>query len=445
MSAEEAAANDAAAWYITFTPSNQYYQLKNAKSGYYMTYSSNFITAKHTNPTSADNIHLMRGRVDVSVANGSIKHRGYYFIHPESSGNPPTLNANANGKIASTGFSISNSATTQRWLILTAEQAQQMETGNFDAAKKELNDLIAQLQKLAETPHTEDADGTDATFSSTLSTIQTQGAASTSTSEIASLLTQAQQAGMTFLANVSASDITQPFDLTFMLQNPNFDTSGSEGWTTNNQPNYREQESEFYETTFDFYQILEKMPKGIYQLHANAFQRPGEITAVDNAYTNGTSRVTTQLYIGSTRAAVKHICDDSQPRALYSGNDKKLANGNYVPNTMEGAARYFAKGLYDSSVTHEQKNANANLRVGIRCTSAPSYYWSIFDNFRLYYFGQNRTLVGIDEVLTEPTEKTEPIVVYDLQGRKLKNSNTQELENLPKGIYIINGKKIMVK
>ena len=33
MTAEEAAANDAAAWYLSFTPSNQYYQLRNAASG----------------------------------------------------------------------------------------------------------------------------------------------------------------------------------------------------------------------------------------------------------------------------------------------------------------------------------------------------------------------------------------------------------------------------
>ena len=88
---DEAVADDAAAWYLSFTPGNQYYQLRNAKTGYYMTYTSGFATARHTTPTSADNIHLMRGRVDV------VGHRGYYFIHPESSSNPPTLTGNADG------------------------------------------------------------------------------------------------------------------------------------------------------------------------------------------------------------------------------------------------------------------------------------------------------------------------------------------------------------
>ena len=57
-----------------------------------MTYSNGIKTVKHTSPTTADNFHLMRGRVNVDG------HRGYYIIHPESSANPPVLNATATGK-----------------------------------------------------------------------------------------------------------------------------------------------------------------------------------------------------------------------------------------------------------------------------------------------------------------------------------------------------------
>ena len=109
MTIEEAQANDAAAWYLTFTPDNQYYQLRNAASGYYMTYSSGFKTTKVSTGSSlpaATNLHLMRGRVDVAG------HRGYYIIHPESSANPPTLTANANGKTASNSLSTSPSCST---------------------------------------------------------------------------------------------------------------------------------------------------------------------------------------------------------------------------------------------------------------------------------------------------------------------------------------------
>ena len=121
MTAEQAAADDAAAWYISFTPSNQYYQIKNAKTGYYITYSGSFKTVSRTTPTSAENIHLMRGRVDVNV--GDKAFRGYHFIHPESNANPPTLMASTSKKTGTQNFNISNSSTSQRWLILTADEA----------------------------------------------------------------------------------------------------------------------------------------------------------------------------------------------------------------------------------------------------------------------------------------------------------------------------------
>lgn len=224
MTAEEALADDAAAWYLSFTPSNQYYQLCNAASGYYMTYSSSSIkTANHTKPTSADNFHLMRGRVDVEG------YRGYYIIHPESSANPPVLNATTSGKTASTAWSINKSATTQRWLIFTAEQALNFDNGNLDLAIAELNDLLAQIRQLAETPHDEDVAGADATFSSTLDELQSQAYACTKGSEVTAIIEQARAAATTFLSSVTATEMTQPFDLTFMLENPNFDSDATTG------------------------------------------------------------------------------------------------------------------------------------------------------------------------------------------------------------------------
>lgn len=428
MSADEAAADDHAAWYLTFNPKNQYYQLRNAATGYYMTYSSGIKTASHSNPTSADNFHLMRGRVDVDG------HRGYYIIHPESTGNPPVLVANAAGKTASSSFKIGNSATTQRWLILTGEEAQAFEAKALEVSKKELNDLIAQIRKLAQTPHTEDVEDADNTLETALDNIEAEGTAAISSAAVTALMEQARETGMTFLENVSVSDVEHPFNLTFMLQNPDFKTDTS-GWT-NSAPTYGAGAAEFYEKTFNIYQTLNNMPAGAYQLHAQAFQRPGEPAAAYNQYKAGTAKITTTLYINSTSVAVKHICDDSQKSSLHS-SDKQLATSIYVPNTMDGAAKYFAKGLYDNEVNLEA-TGRTNLRVGIRCTSATSYYWTMFDNFRLYFYGKNRTVVGIKDILDESASTmVHEQSIYDLSGRKVSNPQ--------KGMYIINGKKVFIK
>lgn len=54
------------------------------------------------------------------------------------------------------------------------------------------------------------------------------------------------------------------------------------------------------------------------------------------------------------------------------------------------------------------------------------------------FFSQEPT--GIKEVSTGMAEPTGSEVVYDLQGRKMTVNG-----NLPKGIYIVNGKKVVVK
>lgn len=434
MDAEEAAADDAAAWYLTFTPANQYYQLRNAASGYYMTYASGIKTAERTKPTAADNFHLMRGRVNVEG------HRGYYIIHPESSANPPTLVANANGKTGTASWNIAKSATTQRWLILTAEEALNFDNGNIDQARDELAEILARIRKLAETPHTENVEGADAVLETTLADIESQAETCTKGKEVSELIEQARTASVTFLSSVSASDMEQPFDLTFMMENPDFTNDGKAGWTsTNGNPGYGAQASEFYERTFDFYQVLDDMPAGNYTLRAYIFQRPGRNEDIYTPYDKGTAKITTSLYINKTSATVKHILDDRQSKALFNdggGHDVQMPDGTYVPNCMDGAAKYFAKGLYDSSVSSKLDEAGSTLRVGVKCTSAPSYYWTMFDHFRLYFYGQNDKPLGIDENMKATEEGNN--AVYDLSGRRIAES-----QMLKRGIYIVNGKKVV--
>ena len=438
MTAEEAAADDAAAWYITFTPANQYYQLRNAASGYYMTYSSGIKTANRTKATDADNFHLMRGRVDVSG------HRGYYIIHPESSANPPCLNATASGKTGSTPWNIAKSAKTQRWLILTANEALNFDNGNIDLARAELSDLLARIRQLAQTPHDEDVEGADATLTTALESIESQAAACTKGIEVNALADQARSAAVDFLSSVSVVDEAQPFNLTFLIENPDFDNDATTGWTsTNGAPGYDAQGAEFYEKKFDFYQVLNNMPAGKYELRANAFQRPGTYDSVLKPFLNGKAKVTTSLYINNTTATVKHICEDRQPNYLFNdggwGSDSKLSDDTYIPNCMTGAEKYFAKGLYDSCVEAQLETKGTTLRIGIKCTSTSSAYWTMFDHFRLHFFGGANAPNGINEVESGKgnVQMANGNNTYDLQGRRLTTSPK-------KGLYIVGKKKVLV-
>ena len=58
----------------------------------------------------------------------------------------------------------------------------------------------------------------------------------------------------------------------------------------------------------------------------------------------------------------------------------------------------------------------------------------------LYYIGTT----DFKGVKIAPNHKTEDVAVYDLSGRKVADRLT-EGHNLQKGVYIVNGKKVIIK
>ena len=368
MTAGEAAADDRAAWYITFTPENQYYQLRNAATDQYLTYNNGIKTATKSALTANENWHLMRGRVDVDGL------RGYWIIHPESNWTPKCLQANANGNTAQATFNIANSAEAQRWLILTAEEAQTLEEKAIAVRKAELE----KYRRLLAVPHLEDVRNADATMQSALADIEARLETAATSAEVAALNDEAKAAAMTFLRSVTPTQPESPFDVTWLLVNPTVSET-IEGWTTSESITaQRENCVEFYQKTFDFSQTVTGLPAGTYGFGAQAFQRPGMPTSCSDA------DVTTSLYAGSESQPVAHAVSEAQTAKL--GGKESEIGGKYIPNDMTAAALYFAKGLYQDTVV-TRIEAEGALKVGIRCTSSADGFWTIFRNFHLYYYG----------------------------------------------------------
>jgi hypothetical protein len=107
---------------------------------------------------------------------------------------------------------------------------------------------------------------------------------------------------------------------------------------------------------------------------------------------------------------------------------------------MASAEAYLKLTSYENEVATTLAEGDSDLKIGIKCTSAGSGYWSVFDNFRLYYYGS----MSIDDVTSVEqvvTEGMAPTAVYNIFGQKVADS----LEGLPAGLYISNGKKMMIK
>lgn len=440
MAADEVVQNDSAAWYLTFTPQNQYYQLRNAATGQYMTYSGTFKTMARTTLTDNDNFHLMKGRVDVGSGNNTF--RGYWLIHPTGNLTPNCITAAANGNTTSQTFDIKNSATMQRWLILTAEQLATFENAAIAQMKQQTASILEPLKLLATVPHTTTPEEASQHYSDALQSIEQRLSSGTTVEALATLADEARQAAFDFLSAATPTDVNKPFDLTFMIENPGMDAT--DGWTGTPTLNYSC--AEYYQATFNFYQIVRNLPKGTYRVMMQGFQRPGTYTNAYNDFAAGTNNVNARLYAGTKSAKIKHIAEDAQTAKLGSGTERLVGGKYYVPDNMQAASKYFEKGLYDNSVINSITTSTLNIRL--QSTSMPTSYWCIFDNFRLHFFGtlSAETITAIDDVnLNDNLNGNDNLNnnlngIYDVYGRKMPAGS-----NLPKGIYIVNGRKVTVK
>ncbi|MDO4994754.1 MAG: hypothetical protein Q4E32_07090 [Bacteroidales bacterium] len=439
------AATESAAWYVSFTGSNQYYQIRNAETGHYVSYvgdgTGGFKALNRSAVTANENFHVIRGRNEIKIGNASV--RSFWFIHPENSNAPHALTANADGSLSAVTVNLYDSGETQRWILLEADQIATFEQGVKAAFQADLRSLIAQIRKLKRVGHTQDVADADNTLESALQNIESQSRAATSAADVRPLVTNARIAAATFLSSVTPTDLTKPFDLTFMIDNAAIDNNL--GWSE--MPTFDYSCCEYYQRTFDFNQTLTHLPKGTYKLFAQAFQRPGAYATAMSDYERGINNVTAQLYMGTKSTGICHIGDGASATSLADGDVQAGGQSLYIPDNMYSAAAYFKKGLYDNEVLATTSRNDTSMKIGLRGSVSGDGYWTIFDNFRLHFYGSASpdVVTGIDTSTNYQVPSTNKDelqgTVYDLQGRPVGDS----LEGLPRGIYIVGGHKVQVK
>jgi len=428
MSGADALANDSTAWYVTFTPSNQYYQLRNAATGQYLTFQGGFRTMARNTVTANDNFHLMRGRVDVGTGTGAL--RGYWLIHPTGNLSPNCMQANAGGTVGSAAFDLRNTATRQRWLIMDAGQMTVQEQMAIAGIRRQFTDVLSYIRPLADVPHLETRANTDADFATALADLEQLASQATTVTDLMPLADEARQAAFNFLSHVQATDEEQPFDLSFMIADRGMDDT--DAWTAT--PTLSYSCAEFYEKTFDFYQTLERLPAGAYHLRLQGFQRPGTYNDAYNDYAAGNNTVNAYLYAGTKSTRLAHIATEARTTKL-GGKEASVGTGLYLPDDMQAASIYFARGLYENRLDFNIDEP-ATLRIGLRSTSMPTRYWCIFDNFRLHFFGSPADVQAIS--IANADRQADRQQTYDLQGRPVHGPTAP-------GLYIVNGRKVVVK
>ena len=226
-------------------------------------------------------------------------------------------------------------------------------------------------------------------------------------------------------------------DYTSRIVNPSFEGNSKYGWSgTDMAVDYSEVEK--WNANFDFHQTITNLPAGKYELTCQGFYRNGSRDDAAKNRTAGKEELNAILYANDSIAPLMSILEEAGKKGAVGVEQSPYG---YIPNSMEQTALYFRAGLYKNSLICEV-GEDGKLTIGVKKSKLVGNDWTIFDNFTLTYLSAPDipdTPDAIDRVQAFLPASTSS-GIYTLQGTKVSAS-----ANLGRGIYILNGQKVMLK
>ena len=170
--------------------------------------------------------------------------------------------------------------------------------------------------------------------------------------------------------------------------------------------------------------------------------KSASISQTINNLPAGSYRLTVDMH-ASNRSNSVRVGD----QCVFAGDQEGFFRDQISsPGTSDGYA------MQTISVDFTQQTDNDPVTIGVRTANAPTETWFKIDNFRLYRLGNQVGTPSIHNA--ELFDKAHQYVImhnnagtaYDLSGRRTSVSSVSSVSSvLPKGVYIKNGKKVLVK
>lgn len=238
------------------------------------------------------------------------------------------------------------------------------------------------------------------------------------------------------LVSLAKKQTTPGSDMTLAIVNPDC-TAVKEGWTTvgtvgNKSDEHWSGVTDTYlepcnwgasNWTASFTQTLTDLPAGEYRLTAAGRASSGatlKLTANDQS--------ATYRSLGNTGGTI--ATDGSEWESVAAG---KEAGKTFAGKTQGGLGWTYAS--VDVTVL------NGTLIIGCTANASRSQQWASIDDFRLMFLN---TATGIEEVTV--ADEPETVDVYTISGMPvLRGAAPSALKSLKKGIYIVNGSKVVIR
>jgi hypothetical protein len=214
----------------------------------------------------------------------------------------------------------------------------------------------------------------------------------------------------------SASDAS-PVECTTVIVNPAYVDGNDNGWTGGASVNAEVNDAEKFNTTFDYFQLLQGLPAGTYKVSVQGFFRYGGYVNDYTTYTADPSANNNAFLYAAVdndtvsapmhRLASQAVVMESLPDGwVYASEENQLA----VPNSMATAADAFQSPGSDGAPMFANNNVivkvgeDGNLTIGLKKNINSTDDWCIWTNWQLFYYGKNSSLqpsdnpLGIDEI-----------------------------------------------
>ena len=192
---------------------------------------------------------------------------------------------------------------------------------------------------------------------------------------------------------------------------------------------------EYFEPeSFSFMQTIENLAAGIYEVSVQGFFRNGNGGAQAEAVNNGEELKQLAALVANDQEELLPNIASVLSKVPGIGDLQTCDLGEF-PTMPQSAIEYFETGYYKTTV-RVTVGEDGILTLGVKKdTREQMGDWVVFDNFRLTYLNAEGVVTGI----VDTTSHLSPLTTgyYNLQGQKMKNPT--------KGLYIVNGKKVVVK
>jgi len=267
------------------------------------------------------------------------------------------------------------------------------------------------------------------------------------------------------LPDYTGASSVSPVEFTeAVIVNHNFDdveigdfTGWSSGFGAGGETDHN---AEIYQNNFDVHQDINGLIPGYYVAYVQGYYRHGSSTNDYDVYTGAKENtIDSYFYVVSAEDSVKTpvaFCSEGAvPSDVASGfsshGTSPVGDGLVIPNFMvtatdwfnvideEAAGPYYFTKYYNHLI-QAKVGEDGKLRIGVMKKATVEADWAIFDNFKLFFIGQNpdpTINTAIEEVEVTEVGHVAKGVIYNLAGQRLSAP--------VKGLNIIEGKKYFIK